>query len=253
KLATSNLPGTVATALISRMLQFSRQNPKMSRSNGPPPKPQVGIALSGGGHRASLMALGALLYAVDAGIKDVNTISSVSGGSITNAFVAQECDFRKVRGFEQLAHKLANAIVHRGVLDSTLISRYYLAVLAGMTVLTLWSFSRFSTNFFPWWTCVLSMIGLILLTTLRGALIEYLFGAVLFRKGGRATTLGDIGGTTKHVLCATELVDAIPYYFVTGPEGYARGFVTRPYVQHMGEETHSVPEVKLQTAVRASA
>jgi len=48
----------------------------------------IGIALSGGGHRATLFALGALLYLVDSGRnKDVTMISSVSGGSITNAFL----------------------------------------------------------------------------------------------------------------------------------------------------------------------
>ena len=49
----------------------------------------VGVALSGGGHRATIFALGALLYLVDSGRNaDVRAISSVSGGSITNAFVA---------------------------------------------------------------------------------------------------------------------------------------------------------------------
>jgi len=54
----------------------------------------VGIALSGGGHRAALFAAGALLGIVDAG-EHLNTvsISSVSGGSLTNGVVARGGDF----------------------------------------------------------------------------------------------------------------------------------------------------------------
>ena len=53
-------------------------------------KPQViGVAISGGGHRATAYGLGVLLYLVDAGLnRKVGTITSVSGGSILNAFVA---------------------------------------------------------------------------------------------------------------------------------------------------------------------
>ena len=46
---------------------------------------RVGVALSGGGHRASVWAAGLLLYLADAGRNgDVGVIASVSGGSITN-------------------------------------------------------------------------------------------------------------------------------------------------------------------------
>src|SRR4051794_19857362 len=55
----------------------------------------IGVALSGGGVRASLFSLGALLFLVDSGLsRRVREIASVSGGSITNAFVAQHCHFR---------------------------------------------------------------------------------------------------------------------------------------------------------------
>ncbi len=49
----------------------------------------LGVALSGGGHRATVFSLGALLYLVDSRRNsEVKAISSVSGGSITNAFIA---------------------------------------------------------------------------------------------------------------------------------------------------------------------
>lgn len=49
----------------------------------------IGLCLSGGGHRASVFSLGALLYLVDANRhRDVKVISSVSGGSLTSGFLA---------------------------------------------------------------------------------------------------------------------------------------------------------------------
>jgi hypothetical protein len=55
----------------------------------------IGVALSGGGHRATLFTLGALMYLVDSGrARDTASIASVSGGSLTNGFLAQTLDFR---------------------------------------------------------------------------------------------------------------------------------------------------------------
>ena len=56
---------------------------------------RIGIALSGGGHRASVWGTGVLAAVVDAGLgSDVVSVSSVSGGSITNGVVAQNLDLR---------------------------------------------------------------------------------------------------------------------------------------------------------------
>jgi hypothetical protein len=45
----------------------------------------IGVAMSGGGHRASAWALGTMFYLVHAGKHaELAAISSVSGGSITN-------------------------------------------------------------------------------------------------------------------------------------------------------------------------
>lgn len=53
----------------------------------------IGIALSGGGHRASVWGTGVLAAVVDVGLGgDVVSVSSVSGGSITNGVVAQNVD-----------------------------------------------------------------------------------------------------------------------------------------------------------------
>ena len=50
---------------------------------------RLGVALSGGGHRAACWSAGAVLGLVDAGVGDrIVSISSVSGGSITNGMLA---------------------------------------------------------------------------------------------------------------------------------------------------------------------
>src|SRR5690242_8786790 len=56
----------------------------------------IGVSLSGGGHRATLFGLGALLAIVDSGLHEkVAWISSVSGGSLANSKVAVSCDFNQ--------------------------------------------------------------------------------------------------------------------------------------------------------------
>jgi hypothetical protein len=74
----------------------------------------IGVCLSGGGHRASVFSLGALLYLVDVDRhRDVQAISSVSGGSLTNAFLAtQESPFSSIdpATFEKAAAAFAHRI-----------------------------------------------------------------------------------------------------------------------------------------------
>jgi len=68
-----------------------------SVSEGPLPKTQrrgIGLSLSGGGFRASLFHLGAVRRLNELGVlHELDTISSVSGGSILNAFLAVTLPF----------------------------------------------------------------------------------------------------------------------------------------------------------------
>jgi NTE family protein len=53
-------------------------------------KPKIALTLSGGGYRATLFALGALQRLNEAGfLRRINTITSVSGGSIASGFLAK--------------------------------------------------------------------------------------------------------------------------------------------------------------------
>ena len=78
---------------------------------------EFAVALSGGGHRATLFAIGALMALVDRGLnRRVVQISSVSGGSIANAFVAQRCHFDRLGPGEldPIAAELIGTIVAQG-------------------------------------------------------------------------------------------------------------------------------------------
>ena len=74
----------------------------------------LAVSLSGGGHRATLFVLGALMYLVDAKANaHVTSIASVSGGSLTNGFVGQTVNFREIDGSEfrkRVASPLATQI-----------------------------------------------------------------------------------------------------------------------------------------------
>src|SRR5437879_3557270 len=77
----------------------------------------IGVAISGGGHRATAYGLGVLLYLADSGLnRKVRTITSVSGGSILNAFIALlPTPFRSFAfgEFDQHAAKLAALLAGR--------------------------------------------------------------------------------------------------------------------------------------------
>lgn len=98
----------------------------------------IGLSLSGGGHRATLAAIGAMVALVDSGAnRDVRWVASVSGGSIANAFVATQCAFREVTDeqFELIARRAISHVVDRGSLMGTKAAKVRLATAgAALTV-----------------------------------------------------------------------------------------------------------------------
>src|SRR5262245_12087806 len=95
------------------------------------PERSLAVTLSGGGHRATLFGLGALMYLVDARANtNVTSIASVSGGSLTNGFVGQTVNFRNSDGVEfrqRVASPLATQIAKRGTLFAPILSKLYVA------------------------------------------------------------------------------------------------------------------------------
>src|SRR5689334_4221736 len=92
---------------------------------------RIGIALSGGGHRAALCGLGALLYFIDAEKnREVTSIASVSGGSLTNGYMAQAggyCDMPKA-DLRKHAQAFAHQVSTRGTVWACLGTWVYLFV-----------------------------------------------------------------------------------------------------------------------------
>ena len=63
----------------------------------------IGVAVSGGGHRATAWAIGAVAALVDSGLnRDVVSVASVSGGSIANGTLA--CAETELSDYESVAH-----------------------------------------------------------------------------------------------------------------------------------------------------
>ena len=77
---------------------------------------QVAVALSGGGHRACLFALGVMLYLAEAGRNaSVASIASVSGGSLANAALGDRVDYvtASQEDVEGVVRHVARAIAGR--------------------------------------------------------------------------------------------------------------------------------------------
>jgi predicted acylesterase/phospholipase RssA len=80
----------------------------------------LGLALSGGGFRASCFALGVLHYLNDRGrLGDINAVSSVSGGSITNGYLAMQTTIPERHHELEMRRRLAmfaSGLAHTGVI-----------------------------------------------------------------------------------------------------------------------------------------
>lgn len=176
----------------------------------------VAVAISGGGHRAALFGLGTLLYLADSSKNaEVTSISSVSGGSLTGAFVAQKMDFRKAtaREFEEAVSPFARQIAQRGTVFAWPWTWVYLAALAiGLAGAVSWWWLPW-----PWLLRLLAFVTAFLvlaeLARQRGNVCAQAFAATLFSPHGAPTKLRDIEPGIDHVLCATELHSGEHVYF----------------------------------------
>jgi hypothetical protein len=187
--------------------------------------PKIGIAISGGGHRATLFGLGVLLYLADVGKnQDVSAISSVSGGSLTNAYVGLNASYPDVdkAGFRDLAARLAGQIANRGSLFAWMGTKLYLAALvAGFAAsLLVW--------LLPWhWVLRLLLqiaalaVWEVLLVRQRGRICGSAYAATLF--GGRPPLDGIARDRIDHVLCATHM-NAGEHMYFSGRFVYAYRF-----------------------------
>lgn len=177
--------------------------------------PMFGVALSGGGARAVLATLGALMALVDRGLNvRVEHIASVSGGSITNAFIAQRCDYSTIDPAEMDA--MARSLVQR-VVKGTLTKPWVAAIISVPLLVgaalcaALWAVSG------AWFVSVpIGFAAMVVGLTAAGKVVEYLLNRRFLRDGTlnevRPTMADIVGGTVEHVFCATDLVRGAPVY-----------------------------------------
>jgi predicted acylesterase/phospholipase RssA len=217
------------------------------------PFPHIAVALSGGGHRASLFGLGVLLALVDLGLNRLVTqIVSVSGGSITNAYVGLRGNFRTATStsFDALARDFASTIVSRGLVNRKEV--FLCCLLATATAILLHG----ALSTIPWGRAVFGTVGILVVSIVmvcRGKLLERRLAQRL-RVGTRTEPqLKNLGGDgIEHVLCCTELTTGRPAYFRSTSGGQ---LVLRLADSSLGRRysTRSCPDFPVASAVRASA
>ncbi|MGD9705068.1 MAG: patatin-like phospholipase family protein [Acidimicrobiia bacterium] len=197
---------------------------------------RIGVAVSGGGYRATTWGLGALLYLVDAGKHgEVTTISSVSGGSVANGLVAHETEFRATdpERFRAAVRPLLRHMAYDGLIFfGAATNAYVYVVLAGaaLTVLALLAtvvgvvaaaLDAIGVLEISWlaaaigWSVAVFAVLLVLtflLFRLRSRVVERALAKKFFSRDGKATKLSGLPMPSAvpdrvplHVFCATEL------------------------------------------------
>lgn len=176
----------------------------------------IAVALSGGGHRASAFACGAMLYLGAAGkTAEVRSVASVSGGSLTNGAIAQDVDLATCtqQELEQAVGRVAGRLTGAGTLFGAPVTWAYLAGLVAAVAATAagaWLLDG------VWWKLLACGAGALLLgwlLALRGRVCARAFAKTLFRSGWRPTRLADVHTGVDHVICATDLHAGEHVYF----------------------------------------
>lgn len=207
----------------------------MSDINIAPKSPSTAVALSGGGHRASIFGLGVLLYLYEAKKNEsVVSISSVSGGSITNGYIGKECDFRSGSSVEfiKATKYLWDRLTSKGILFSSVTTKLYLLCTVVLLLLTAilpvaWIFMTLASDLLGvsilsgYWKAgflfvpLLLLIPLTVVLSIRGKICRKAFAQTLFcETDGKESGLNSLSHKNiNHVICATELHAGEHIYF----------------------------------------
>jgi len=171
----------------------------------------IGVSLSGGGHRASLFGLGALIYLVDAGKgPEISCVASVSGGSITNGWVGLKTNLYLAGSgdFRSDIAPLAAAVSTRGTLWSAPLTYAYLALMVAiLAVATFLCFPLGALAALGVWVLAVAAVGW--LARQRGWIAARAFDRALFK----GAALSRLNPNTDHVLCACDLQTAKDVFF----------------------------------------
>jgi hypothetical protein len=218
----------------------------------------IAVALSGGGHRATLATLGALMALVDRGLNDqVVQIASVSGGSITNAFVAQRCDYTRIAPAEIDA--LATDLVRR-VTAGCLTSTWIAALVAGPLALGAATAVLIGAVWSVLAGCLVGAAVAAVGLTGAGHGVQWRLRRRYFSDGTPGTSNPTIGSipdrAVEHVFCATDLVIGAPVYVSTCSAGVLwrrTGLSTHGATARVHGQRWDASALALAEVVRSSA
>lgn len=171
----------------------------------------VALALSGGGHRASLFGLGALLYLVDAGkAAELCSVSSISGGSLTNGFVGLRIDLETAtpQSFRDDVKPLAKAVSTGGTVFARPLTYAYLVSMVLVLGAATWLCFPLS-GAWPLVVWAVAIIAVGWLAQQRSWIAGRAFDAVLFR----GAKLAEMHSGVDHVITACDLQTAEQVYF----------------------------------------
>lgn len=170
---------------------------------------KLGISLSGGGYRAAAFHLGTLKKLEDMGIlKDVEVISSISGGSITGAYY---CIHEGI--FNEFYEKMYDGFQRKNVIKNVLLSWFGLRLLFFVCIF-LSSFYVLFTSF-SWIFPIIITCLILLILKFQFLLfpiskrIEQVYDSFFFHK----KTLRELKDKPTLVIGATNLQTAKPFVF----------------------------------------
>jgi hypothetical protein len=166
-------------------------------------QPTIGVAISGGGHRASLFGLGALLYLIDAGKgPQLGSVTSVSGGSLTNAFFGTTVDLSTIDSdaMWDKAKDFAGQIARRGTLWAAPQTYAYLLGIALLVVAAI-----VVSCLCPWPAIALAWVIAVGLggwaSQQRSVVVASAFDTTLLKRA----KLTSMNRSVSHVMCATDV------------------------------------------------
>ena len=194
---------------------------------------KLGVAMSGGGHRASAWGAGVLAAVVDAGLGDeLVSVSSVSGGSITNGVVAQNVDLRTATAadFDRAIGPALHSYAEVGLFpNGPLTKRYFITVkvIGALTALCLIALIALAVigifaggSTLAWITGAVALAFAVALTILlwllrrRGDVVLSATARTHFDGDKRSlgTSLASVDRSINHVILTTDLEAADQFY-----------------------------------------
>jgi predicted acylesterase/phospholipase RssA len=173
--------------------------------------PHIGVALSGGGHRATLFGLGAMAYLLDAGKgPELSTVSSISGGSLTNAWLGLEADLTTVGSdqVDDLTRRLATRIAGKGTLWASPLTYGFLALLVAVPALAVVATVVWD-GLVVWLSWIAAIVLVAVVAQRRSWVARRAFERTLFH----ARPLTEMHHRVAHVIGATDLQTSEQVFF----------------------------------------